>query len=98
MVYHLITPAQWEKWSDSDHYESPAFGEEGFIHLCTANQLAGVHERYYSHEKALLLLLIDPELLVSELKWETATNNELFPHLYGSINKSAILQVTTPKF
>ena len=43
MIYHLVTPAQWEKWSDSDHYKSPAFLEEGFIHLCTATQLAGVH-------------------------------------------------------
>jgi uncharacterized protein (DUF952 family) len=98
LLYHVVTPPQWEKWSANDHYESPTFHQEGFIHLCTPEQLAGVIARYYSHEKELLLLHLDADLLEAPLKWEAATNDELFPHLFGPIDKKAVVKVAAPAF
>lgn len=90
MIYHIVTPEQWEQWSDKEHYEAPGFQQEGFIHLCTEEQIAGVLERYYSDVPDILLLHVDTDELTAPLKWEAATNDELFPHLYGPLNKSAI--------
>jgi uncharacterized protein (DUF952 family) len=40
----------------------------------------------------LLLLHINPELLKSELKFEKSTNEELFPHVFGKIDREAIVK------
>jgi uncharacterized protein (DUF952 family) len=31
--------------------------------------------------------------LLAELKFELATNGELFPHVFGKLNKSAIVEI-----
>lgn len=92
-IYHITTKEWWEKFEGLDYYESPTFNEETFIHLSTAEQVLGVLERYYSGQTGLLKLHVDTEKLSAELKFEQATNNELFPHLFGRLNKSAILEV-----
>jgi uncharacterized protein (DUF952 family) len=41
----------------------------------------------------MLLLAIDPEKLTSELRDEEGRPGELFPHVYGPINREAIADV-----
>jgi uncharacterized protein (DUF952 family) len=37
---------------------------------------------------------LNPETLTEELKWEPATDSDgLFPHIFGPINRSAIVAV-----
>ena len=93
MIYHITTAADWLRQADSPVYEAASLATEGFIHLSTAGQVAGVLERYYQNVPNLLLLHIDPARLTSELKYEVSTNADLFPHLYGSLNKSALVRV-----
>ena len=92
-IQHITTKEWWTKFESLDYYESPTFNEETFIHLSTTEQVAGVLERYYSGQADLLKLHVDTEKLSAELKYEHATNNEYFPHLFGKLNKSAILEV-----
>jgi uncharacterized protein (DUF952 family)/N-acetylglutamate synthase-like GNAT family acetyltransferase len=92
-IYHIVTSAWWSKQSQSNSYRSEALDQEGFIHCSTKDQVAGVLERYYANQKELLLLHINPFLLKTALKFELATNNELFPHVFGEINKEAIIKV-----
>lgn len=93
IIYHITTKSWWIKFEGLDYYESPTFNEETFIHLSTTDQVSGVLERYYAGQTDLLKLHIDTEKLSAELKYELATNHEYFPHLYGRLNKSAILVV-----
>ncbi len=93
MIYHITTKDWWAKWNDVDYYESPTFNEEKFIHLSTAEQVLGVLQRYYAGQRNLLKLHINIEALKPELKYELATNDELFPHLYGILNKDAITKI-----
>ena len=93
IIYHIVTAADWDSAAQSDTYQATGFAAEGFIHLSTAAQVAGVLERYYVGITDLRLLHIDTDLLTAELKWEPATNQELFPHLYGPLNKNAIQKV-----
>jgi uncharacterized protein (DUF952 family) len=67
--------------------------EEGFIHCSTKEQVTATLERYYSNQKDLILLHINSSGLLAELKFELATNGELFPHVFGKLNKSAIVEI-----
>jgi uncharacterized protein (DUF952 family) len=93
IIYHITTKDWWQKWADFDYYESPTLQQETFIHLSSAEQVSDVLERYYAGQNNLLKLHIETEKLTAELKYEVATNNELFPHLFGKLNKDAILVV-----
>ncbi|MCU0324275.1 MAG: DUF952 domain-containing protein [Spirosomaceae bacterium] len=92
-IYHITTKDWWDSFDNEDFYQSPTFEQETFIHLSTADQVAGVLERYYAGQTNLLKLHINPDKLTAELRYEQATNNELFPHLYGTLNKGAIERV-----
>ena len=92
MIYHIVTRADWDRQADQADYEAASLQTEGFIHLSTKEQLSGVLERYYQNVPDLLLLHIDPNKLAHSLRYEAATNNEHFPHLYGSLNKDAVVK------
>jgi uncharacterized protein (DUF952 family) len=92
MIYHVTTKAAWLQAQQQGFYEAPSLATEGFIHLSTAAQVAGVLERYYQGQTDLLLLHVDESRLTAELKYELAPSvNELFPHVYGSINLEAVI-------
>lgn len=93
MIYHVATVSEWEAYHGQDVYAPRTFEKEGFIHNCHLHQLEGVLHRYFQNRNDVMLLLIDEQKLVSPLKHEPGTNNELFPHIYGKINKSAIKEI-----
>lgn len=100
MIYHITTRADWETQADQPLYEAASLHTEGFIHLSTKEQVVGVLDRYFpeslSHPGGipdLLLLHVDPNKLTGDLRYEAATNNEHFPHLYAALNKDAVVMV-----
>ncbi len=93
-IYHVVLPADWKKFEDAETYEAESLQNENFIHCSFEHQLAGVVERYYSKETEVIVLEIDTNLLTSEVINEPSTNDELFPHIYGSINQNAIISTT----
>lgn len=99
MLFHISDPTEWADaqaagssgWST----RGLTFDQVGFVHLCTDAQVPGVLERFYSGVAALVLLHIDETLLTDELRWEPAPDTgELFPHLYGRLRASAVVNVT----
>ena len=96
-IYHIVTPADWQQWATLPTFEAASLQTEGFIHCSTASQIAGVLERYYSEVPDLLLLHISEEALGDKLVYEPSTNQELFPHLYGPLDKNAIVEISTLK-
>jgi|GEM_PF-132943 len=93
MIYHLTTPARWQQVAEGPDYLSQGFDREGFIHLSTESQVAGVLRRYYRGVPRLLQLHVDEAKLTAPLKYEVATGGELFPHLYGPLNREAVVWV-----
>lgn len=90
-LFHVVTPAYWATQEDEADYAPATFEAEGFIHLCTEEQITGVLERYFGGEDAVMLVHISTKDLVAPLRWEPSpATGELFPHLYGRLNKSAI--------
>jgi len=93
MIYHITTRVDWQRQATAATYIAESLHTEDFIHLSEEHQVEGVLDRYYQNVPDLLLLHVDPRKLTAELKYELATNNELFPHLYGPIDKVAIVEV-----
>ncbi len=94
LIYHIVTPEAWENFKDQDFYEAESLPAEGFIHCSFAGQLEAVLQRYYSDAEKVLILEIDTEKLVSKLAEEPSTNKEIYPHIYGAINREAIVGIT----
>ncbi len=92
-IYHIVMPEVWENFKDKDFYEAESLRTEGFIHCSFAGQLDAVLQRYYSDAGKVLILEIDTEKLVSKLVEEPSTGNEIYPHIYGAINREAIVRI-----
>ncbi len=92
-IYHIVLPEVWEKFKEEKFYEADSLASEGFIHCSFADQLEVVFERYYKDAEKVLILTIDTEKLTSKLIEEFSTNNEIYPHIYGGINRNAIVGI-----
>jgi uncharacterized protein (DUF952 family) len=93
MIYHITTQSRWDELVSEDYFSPEMYATEKFIHCCETHQMQGVLERYFNGVNNLLILHIDENKLKEKLLYEAATNGELFPHLYGEINKDAIERV-----
>jgi len=89
-IFHIVRPADWDSHT-GNWYEAESLATEGFIHCSFAEQLDAVIRRYYSDGDELVILEIDATLLDSKLVVEPSTGGENYPHIYGPINKDAIV-------
>jgi uncharacterized protein (DUF952 family) len=100
-LYHITTRQQWIEASRQGRYVPPSLAEEGFIHCSTSRQILPVARQFYQGQRGLVLLVVDPARLVSEVKWERPSGgsapgglseSDTFPHIYGPIDIYAVLQ------
>lgn len=94
-IYHIVLPEVWTKFDGKQFYEAESLESEGFIHCSYETQVDGVIERYFKGASKLFVLKIDTDKLDEELIIEESTSPEFFPHVYGRINISAIVEVQT---
>lgn len=91
-LLHVLSVAAWQVAGDP--YAPPGLARDGFLHLCTPDQLAFVLARHFARKTDLVALYLDPALLGSPVRWETSEPGmDPFPHLYGSIPRAAVLRV-----
>jgi uncharacterized protein (DUF952 family) len=100
VIYHITLRAAWVKARERGEYRAASLENEGFVHCSTNSQILPVVDKFFKGQRSLLLLVIDPSLLSSELKWEPPSGgappgipaDDLFPHVYGPINLDAIVK------
>jgi uncharacterized protein (DUF952 family) len=101
-ILHITSRTAWIDATRIGQYVAPSLESDGFIHCSTFTQALPVAENYYSGQKGLVLLVIDPARLASDLKWEPPSEDppppgiptgEAFPHIYGPVNLDAVIQV-----
>jgi len=96
ILYHITDQTQWDKYQSETFYLPAAFLSDGFIHCSSAEQVLVMAKKYYADTPQLLLLKIDGELLNSEIRFENLEGGvEKFPHIYGHLEKQALLGVAT---
>ena len=96
-IYHIAVRADWEQaLADGVYTRSSVdktLAEEGFIHASQASQVTRTANKYYRDVPGgLVLLVIDPDRLTVEVRYEAVPGAELpFPHIYGPLNVGAVL-------
>src|SRR5438270_4397383 len=89
-IYHIVLPDVWAAFGDA-HYQAESLASEGFIHCSFKDQLETVLKRYYSDRPEVIILEIDTDKLDSKLVVEPSTGGENYPHIYGPIDRDAIV-------
>ena len=102
MIFHITSRIAWNEAQQSGDYRAESLTTEGFIHCSTISQVLPVAENFYKSQSRLVLLVIEPVLLSSPLKWEAPSGGnpppgvpkgDPFPHIYDSINLDAVIKV-----
>jgi uncharacterized protein (DUF952 family) len=91
-IYHVALPEVWERVGKDGFYAPDGLAKEGFIHCSFDDQVEGVLQRYYQNVENVVILKIDVNKLSAKLVSERSTNDELYPHVYGAINRDAVVE------
>ncbi|MFJ6409058.1 DUF952 domain-containing protein [Streptomyces hydrogenans] len=96
MLLHVIPFDEWADWSADPGrpYAPPSLATEGFVH-CSADEpsaLAVADAHYRDAPGPLLVLVVDESLLSAEVRWE-GSEDRLFPHVYGAVERAAVTSV-----
>ena len=95
LILHITSKSAWEAAQKNGFYAAPSLESEGFIHCSTPAQVVATAQRFYAGQSGLVLLVIDPARVKAEIKYEAGTDkpDELFPHIYGTLNLNAVTRV-----
>ena len=102
MIFHITQRTAWDDAQQRGDYRAESLATEGFIHCSTISQVLPVAENFYKAQSGLVLLVIEPTLLSSDLIWEPPSGEspppgvpkgDPFPHIYGPINLDAVVKV-----
>ena len=90
-IFKIIDIDEWQKVKDSGAYSGSSKDiEDGFIHFSGEDQVKGTLEKYYSKQENLVLLKVET-LKLDHLIWEQASDGNMFPHLYSSLDLSNVV-------
>jgi uncharacterized protein (DUF952 family) len=95
LIYHITSRASWSAAQKSEAYSADSLTSEGFIHCSKMDQILRVADNYFADQHGLVILVVDPSRLTSQVRWEAGTDKagELFPHIYGPLNLEAVVRV-----
>jgi uncharacterized protein (DUF952 family) len=93
-IYHMCRLDEWQAGVVAGAYPGSSQDvKDGFIHFSTGSQVEESARRHRAGQEGLVLLSVDPSLLGEGLRWEEARNGQLFPHLYGDLPVTAVMDV-----
>ena len=106
LIHHLVPSAEWAALPPDQPYLPASYAADGFIHCTTLPAvLLDVANRFYQGAGGQFLVLdIDPGRLTAELRYEAPLPpapagshlaGVLFPHIYGPLNREAIVAIRT---
>jgi len=83
-VYKIFTESEWRAFQETGQFGgSEDDRRDGFIHLCTQQQVTGVVERFFAGRRPLYVAEFSNPDFIERLKWEFSGSNGIYPHLYG---------------
>ncbi|MBN9635380.1 MAG: DUF952 domain-containing protein [Actinobacteria bacterium] len=94
VLVHLCSETDWARAQFDGELRPPSLAEVGFVHLSAPEQVHLPANRLYRGHSDLILLVCDPQLLGSPVRWEPGVPTDpasmLFPHLYGALPVAAV--------
>ena len=90
-IYKIIDNDEWGKVKLTGTYLGSSKDlEDGYIHFSGEDQVKGTLKKFFYKQKNLILLKVDT-LKLDNLLWEQASDGNMFPHLYSSLDVSNII-------
>lgn len=94
MLLHIAERQVWEAAVEEGIYQPASLEDEGFIHCSLAEQVIAVANDFYRGRQGLVLLVIDPEKVPAEIRFEDCyESGQEFPHIYGPLPVEAVDRV-----
>ena len=85
-VYKICNKSEWLLAKQNKKFTGTKKDkEDGFIHFSDKQQILGTLKKYYLKQKDLILLKVEA-LKIDNLIWEQASDGNMFPHLYSSLD------------
>lgn len=83
IAYKILTVSEYDSYlKGKDFMGSATDLKDGFIHLSTELQLERTLNKYFSGQPMVYILKINLDLVNNQIKWEKASNGDIYPHLY----------------
>lgn len=94
IILHCLRKRTWDRVKDNERYGKEYIETEGFIHCSSIEHMWRVAPNFKDIDEPLLLLCIDTDKVIPEIKWEDGDNcGREYPHIYGELNLDAVVDV-----
>ncbi len=103
IILHMTPRAQWAESQKRGYHTAESLETQAFIHCSTYEQVVKVANKHYRGQTDLVLLCLDTERVDAGVNFEPPINpqtgryepgvDEYYPHIYGTINLSAVVKV-----
>ena len=85
-IFKVIDKDEWQKAKQTGTYNgSEKDIKDGYIHFSEEQQVKETLNKYYKNKENLILLKVHT-LNLEHLLWEQASNGDMYPHLYSSLD------------
>lgn len=91
LIYKICPVSLWREAEDVGIFRGAAIDhEDGYIHFSTATQVQETAAKHFRGQDDLLLVAVEAEALGDLLRYEPSRGGDLFPHLYGPLDLTAV--------
>jgi uncharacterized protein (DUF952 family) len=92
VIYKICPESLWRQAEAAGRFDGASVDRaDGFIHFSTQSQARETAARHFAGIDRLMLIAVDAGALGNGLRWEPSRGGELFPHLYGPLSLTAVL-------
>jgi uncharacterized protein (DUF952 family) len=96
IAFKILTADQWQQFqTDGAFAGAPVDLADGYIHMSTADQLDETLSKHFAAQTDLVIASVDLDMLGEALKWEPSRGGALFPHYYGKLPLSAVVETSS---
>lgn len=96
-LYKILPTAQWNAAQQHVPW-APIDRSDGFVHMSAAHQVRQTAAKHFAGDGDLTLLEIDPRRSATSIRWEVSRGGDHFPHVYGDIEREAVVGVDALPF
>lgn len=90
-IYKICPRPLWKEAERKGIFDgAPVDLADGYIHFSTAEQVRETAAKHFAGQDDLVLVAVDADRLGDALKYEVSRGGAFFPHLYASLDLSAV--------
>jgi uncharacterized protein (DUF952 family) len=88
-IYLTMSPDDFAKATADGIWAPESLRADDFIHASPADQLTRVANKHYRQLDEVCIVCLRADRVRPEIRWEPASDNRLYPHVYGPLNMDA---------